>query len=146
MSSKKNFLLKHLISLSTFAVFFSIGWLYASEETATERTMKKLLDFKDKGFTNVRGERRGFLENKGLLKQRIKLFSKQSYLAIVSGDEDIKGIKMVIKDKKGKLMKECSVSGSTAHLEFIPKKKDKYSFFIEVPDKGGYYHFSLATK
>jgi len=144
--SNKNHLVKHSISLVTFILFFSLGWLYASEETATERTMKKLLEFKEKGFTNVRGERRGFLENKGLLKQRIKLFSKQNYLAIVSGDEDIKEIKMIIKDKKGKLMKESTISGSTAHLEFIPKKKDKYSFFIEVPDKGGYYHFSLATK
>jgi hypothetical protein len=146
MLLQKNRFLKHTLAVFIFSTFFSLGWLYAAEETATERTMKKLIEFKDKGFTNVRGERRGFLEDKGLLKQRIKLFKKQNYLAIVSGDEDVKEIKMIIKDKKGKLVKESTNSGSTAHLEFEPKKKDKYSFFIEVPDKGGYYHFSLATK
>jgi hypothetical protein len=137
---------RNLLYTFTFTFFFGLGWLYAAEETATERTMKKLLEFKDKGFTNVRGERRGFLENNGQLKQRIKLYSKQNYLAVVSGDEDVKEIKMTIKDKKGKLVKESISSGSTAHIEFEPKKKDKYSFYIEVPDKGGYYHFSLATK
>lgn len=126
-------------------IFFSL--VYASEETASERTMQKILEYKDKGFVNVRGERRGHLAKGGKLKQRIKMFKGQDYLAVVSGDEDIKDIKITIMDKKGKkLLVESSGKGSTAALEFKPEKKDKYSFFIETGGSGGYYHFSLITK
>lgn len=137
-----------LFSLSiVFCFSFFAGIIFAAEETATERTMKKLLEYKEKGYVNVRGERRGFIEEKGSLKQRIKLFKKQDYLAVVSGDEDISEIKMIIKDKKGKkILKESTSKGSTAEILFTPSKKAKYQFFIEVPGKGGYYHFSIATK
>ena len=128
------------------AIMSAIGILYASEEVASERAMKTLLEFKKDGFINVRGERRGFLAKESSLKQRIKLFGKQEYLAIATGDDDISLISMVVKDKKGKEVARSTSEGPAASLTFAPPKKAKYYFYIEVPGKGGYYQFSLVTK
>lgn len=123
------------------------GLLLASEETATERAMESILAKKSEGFVNVKGERRGYMAKGGILKQRIKLFGKQDYLVIVSGDEEVKNIKMKIMDKKGKkLLMESDGAGSTAVLKFTPAQKNKYTFLIECPGAQGYYHFSLVTK
>jgi hypothetical protein len=120
--------------------------IWASEEGATEKMMELLVGYKDEGFVNVRGERRGYLANAGVLKQRIKLFKGQEYLAVVAGDEDVGEVKLSVKDRKGKTEFKQVVEKGQAILTFAPDKKDKYYFVIEAPQKGGYYHFSLVTK
>ncbi|MBF0197277.1 MAG: hypothetical protein HQL32_06185 [Planctomycetes bacterium] len=130
-----------------FALLFAgLGILIASEEEATESVMAKLMEFKEQGFVNVRGERRGFLEKQGTLKQRIKLYKGQEYLAIVSGDSDVEKVQVIILNKKGKEVARSDGGTKTASITYIPEKKDKYSFIIEAPGKGGYYQFSLVTK
>jgi hypothetical protein len=122
-----------------------MGWLKATEEKASEKTMQTLMTFKDSGFVNVRGERRGYISNQGVLPQRIKLFDGQEYLAVVGGDEDVETLNLVIKDLKGNEILRSTGKGLTS-IQFTPPTKDKYNFIIETPEKGGYYHFSLVTK
>lgn len=147
MMMLSNRIMQLLACIAAISLFSSVMYLYASEETASERTLEQLSEFKKDGFVNIRGERRGYLEDSGNLKQRIKLFAKQEYLAIIAGDEEVKSIKMTIKDKKGKkTILESSTAGPVATLKYVPKKKAKYSFFVEVMGSGGYYQFSLVTK
>ena len=121
------------------------GWLKATEEKASEKALQTLNSFKDQGFVNVRGERRGYISNQGVLKQRIKLFDGQDYLAVVAGDEDVENMNLIIIDEKGKELMRKSGKGG-ADLIFKSTTKDKYNFVVETPEKGGYYHFSLVTK
>jgi hypothetical protein len=139
-------LTKCFLFFSIFISSFATGLLWASEETASEKMMEILLGFKDKGFVNVRGERRGYLSNQGVLKQRIKLFKGQEYLAVVSGDEDVEDVHLIIKNKSGKTELKKVMGKGQASITFSPPKKDKYYFVIEAPNKGGYYQFSLVTK
>jgi|SaaInlStandDraft_1057018.scaffolds.fasta_scaffold31373_2 hypothetical protein len=125
----------------------SCAILWASEEVASSKTMELLMSFKDEGFVNVRGERRGFLSNEGVLKQRIKLFKGQEYLAVVGGDDDVEALTITVLDRKGKetILKSEPGDGKVS-LKFTPDDKDKYNFLITALGKGGYYHFSLVTK
>jgi hypothetical protein len=138
--------MKSALLFSIFISSFATGMLWASEEAAGEKMMSILLEFKDKGFVNVRGERRGYLSNQGVLKQRIKLFKGQEYLAVVSGDDDMGDVNLIIKDKSGKTEIQRMVGKGQSSITFSPPKKDKYYFVIEAPNKGGYYQFSLVTK
>lgn len=143
-SPLKNTLKLSIIGLLCSLMVTSVVW--ASQEDAGEKMMELLMGFKDDGFVNVRGERRGYLANKGVLKQRIKLFGGQEYLAVVAGDHDIEDLNLIIKDKKGKVEIKKVVGKGKASLTFSPPKKGKYYFVIEAPNKGGYYQFSLVTK
>ncbi len=120
--------------------------VYASEQAATEKAMAKIVTFKDKGFVNVRGERRGYLAAAGVLDQKIKMFDNQEYLAVVAGDEDVETITLQVQDKDGKVLAAGEGTGPLACVTYKPAKMDKYTFKVEVPKKGGYYHFSLVTK
>lgn len=121
--------------------------VYASEQMATDRAMEKVISFKEQGFVNVRGERRGYLADKGELEQGIKMFENQEYLAVVSGDDDMEEVKLLVKDKAGtEVLASGTTEGKTAFVTYTPKAKGKYSFVIEVPKRGGYYHFALVTK
>jgi hypothetical protein len=119
--------------------------LFANDGLATEKVMQIMSENKDKGFVNVRGERRGFLSNQGVLKQRIKLLADQSYLAVIGGDKDVEVINLIVQDRKGNEITRTTGKGQT-FLNFKCPKKDKYKFVIEAPKKGGYYHFSLVTQ
>ena len=129
------------------AGLLSCALLWASEEVASSKAMELLMGFKDEGFVNVRGERRGFLANEGVLQQRIKLFKGQEYLAVVGGDDDVEAMTITVLDRKGKetLLKSEPGDGKVT-IRFTPEKKDKYKFVINALGKGGYYHFSLVTK
>lgn len=129
------------------AALLSCALLWASEEVAGNKAMEMLMSFKEEGFVNVRGERRGFLSNKGVLKQRIKLFKGQEYLAVVGGDDDVEALTITVLDRKGKetLLKSEPGQGKVS-IKFTPDDKDKYNFVINALGKGGYYHFSLVTK
>ena len=128
------------------AVLLVLGLLWASEEAATSKNMEVMMKFKDEGFVNVRGERRGYLSNQGVLKQRIKLFKDQEYLAVVGGDDDVEDLFLVIRDRKGNELLRSEKTKGKASITYVPPKKDKYYFVVEAPAKGGYYHFSLITK
>lgn len=135
---------KYLLAILACSLL-TFGWLKATEEKASEKAMQTLSGFKDQGFVNVRGERRGYISNQGVLKQKIKLFDGQDYLAVVAGDEDVETMTLVIIDEKGKELMRKSGKGG-ADLNFKSTTKEKYNFVVETPEKGGYYHFSLVTK
>jgi len=140
-----NFNIKpHLVAL--FAILSITLLVFAGEDDATEKAMSLLLEKKEAGFVNVRGERRGFLQNEGVLSSRIKLYGDQEYLAIIAGDKDVETIQLVIKDKKGNVVSKSEGDKNYVSLSFKPSAKDKYTFLFETPGKGGYYHFSLVTK
>ena len=120
--------------------------VYASEQGATDKAMAKIATFKDQGFVNVRGERRGYLATAGVLDQKIKMFDNQEYLAVVAGDDDVEAITLQVQDKDGKVLVAGEGTGPLASITYKPAKMDKYTFKVEVPKKGGYYHFSLVTK
>ena len=143
---KVHSLMKNVLFIAIFFSSFATGILWASEESANEKMMEILLGFKDKGFVNVRGERRGYLSNQGVLKQRIKLFEGQEYLAVVAGDEDVGEVNLIIKDKSGTTEIQKTMGKGQTSITFSPPSKDKYYFVIEAPNKGGYYQFSLVTK
>lgn len=137
---KKSFWAVGLTLLSVVLV------LWAAEDEATEKAMSMLLEKKDAGFVNVRGERRGFVQNEGELSSRIKLYGEQEYLAIIAGDKDVEKLQLVIKDKDGNVVSQSDASTNHASIVVTPPKKDKYTFLFVTPGKGGYYHFSLVTK
>ena len=113
--------------------------LWASEDQATEKAMALLLEQKEAGFVNVRGERRGFVQNQGELNSRIKLYNGQA------GDKDVEKLQLVIKDGSGKVISQSDGSSNFVSLTFKPDVKDKYTFLFITPGNGGYYHFSLVT-
>lgn len=128
-------------------ILFSVTLIgIAGEDDATEKAMSLLMEKKEAGFVNVRGERRGFVQNKGELRSRIKLYGGQEYLAIIAGDKDVEKLQLVIKDPKGNVVQQSDVDKNFVSMTFTPPSKDKYSFYFLTPGKGGYYHFSLATK
>lgn len=120
--------------------------LWAAEDDATEKAMSMLLEHKDAGFVNVRGERRGFVQNEGELSSRIKLYGEQEYLAVIAGDKDVEKLQLIIKDKAGNVVSQSEANSNHVALVVTPPKKDKYTFLFVTPGKGGYYHFSLVTK
>ena len=120
--------------------------LWAAEEDASAKAMELLIEKKEAGFVNVRGERRGFVQNQGELSSRIKLYGEQEYLAIIGGEKDIEKLQLIIKDKKGNVVSQSDATQNYVSLTFTPPKKDKYTFLFLTPGKGGYYHFSLVTK
>jgi len=120
--------------------------LWASEDQATEKAMALLLEQKGAGFVNVRGERRGFVQNQGELNSRIKLYNDQEYLAVIAGDKDVEKLQLVIKDPSGKVVSQSDGNSNFVSLKFKPDLKDKYTFLFITPGNGGYYHFSLVTK
>ncbi len=144
MSSKWKRLLCY--ALSGLCVW---GILLASEQLASERAMELVLKHKDEGYVNVRGERRGYLADKGELKQRIKMLASQSYLAVVAGDDDIGPIQLKVLDEKGvevAISSSQEGSGSNATLTYVPPIKGKFTFLLNAADKGGYYQLSIVTK
>lgn len=118
----------------------------ASEQDAVEKAMGKISSYKDKGFVNVRGERRGYLAAGGSLDQKIKLFANQEYLAVIAGDADMEKVSMEITDHKGKKVASGESGEPMSVVMFTPAELGKYTFVIKIPGKGGYYQFSLVTK
>jgi hypothetical protein len=133
--------------LAAFLTILSVVLvLWAGEDEATDKAMSMLLEHKDAGFVNVRGERRGFVQNEGELSSRIKLYGEQEYLAVIAGDKDVEKLQLIVKDKNGNVVSQSDGATNNAALVITPPKKDKYTFLFITPGKGGYYHFSLVTK